>query len=237
MKIRKRISFIYRRLLSAIKLLVDAQHWKCAVCGYSGPFIPWVGNEILLNEICPICGSHSRHRLYALFLDEHPKINLGVVLHFAPENRLKNIFSNFSDEYVTADLLNSADYVVDIQNMDFRDCKFDSIILNHVLEHVEDDRAALSECRRVLKRDGRLFITVPMRTGRKETFQDDAGVYDKAAREKYYGQADHVRYYGRDLLELIKWSGFQVDVYQPGYIESVSNKINLDEFIMVCSKI
>ncbi len=39
------------------------------------------------------------------------------------------------------------------------DGAFDAVIANHMLYHVPDRAKAISECRRVLKRDGRLFAT------------------------------------------------------------------------------
>ena len=43
----------------------------------------------------------------------------------------------------------------------FADKSFDVIVATDVLEHIEDDFAALQEWRRVLKEDGSLVITVP----------------------------------------------------------------------------
>lgn len=51
--------------------------------------------------------------------------------------------------------------VGDVTNLPFESESFDKIILSEVLEHVPDDRQALSEMYRVLKPNGILGITVP----------------------------------------------------------------------------
>jgi SAM-dependent methyltransferase len=55
---------------------------------------------------------------------------------------------------------------LDMQQMSFRDSSIDLIIHSDTLEHVPDSKAALKECRRVLKPGGHLFYTVPIVVGR-----------------------------------------------------------------------
>jgi SAM-dependent methyltransferase len=51
--------------------------------------------------------------------------------------------------------------VADVQALPFRDGAFDAVKATEILEHVADAPRALGECRRVLKRGGRLVITAP----------------------------------------------------------------------------
>lgn len=51
------------------------------------------------------------------------------------------------------------------EELPFPDGSFDAVCLFDVLEHLEDDRAALAEVRRVLKPGGLLFISVPLHPG------------------------------------------------------------------------
>lgn len=51
--------------------------------------------------------------------------------------------------------------VGDISNMSLKSGTFNKIVLSEVLEHVEDDLKTLKELKRVLKKDGTLYITVP----------------------------------------------------------------------------
>lgn len=43
----------------------------------------------------------------------------------------------------------------------FKDCSFDVILMNHVLEHIPDEDLALQEAKRVLKNDGLLWLACP----------------------------------------------------------------------------
>lgn len=49
----------------------------------------------------------------------------------------------------------------DITIMPFENDYFDHIVCIHVLEHIHDDRKAISEIRRVLKDKGHALIAVP----------------------------------------------------------------------------
>jgi len=80
-----------------------------------------------------------------------------------------------------------------------------------VLEHVPDDRKAISEMYRVLRPGGLAVVQVPLDDGRAETYEDPE-VTDPAERAKLFGQADHVRVYGRDLTSRLGEAGFHVTV-------------------------
>jgi len=43
----------------------------------------------------------------------------------------------------------------------YNDNEFDSVLLTHVLEHLENIFFVLRECKRVLKPNGRLFVSIP----------------------------------------------------------------------------
>ncbi len=63
----------------------------------------------------------------------------------------------------------------DLQSTGFPDESFDMALMNEVLEHVPDDRAALREAQRILRRGGMLFLFSPNRLYPFETH----GVYWK----------------------------------------------------------
>ena len=67
-----------------------------------------------------------------------------------------NVFSNSKNiDYVSGDLFSPlAKIKMDIHNMPFQNNSFDIILCNHVLEHVEDDKKAIKEINRVMKKDG-----------------------------------------------------------------------------------
>ncbi|UHQ19916.1 class I SAM-dependent methyltransferase [Lysobacter sp. KIS68-7] len=112
--------------------------------------------------------------------------------------------------HVLADLYPSR---LDIQRMDleaipFEEASFDFVIANHVLEHVVRLDRATSEIARVLVPGGHAILQAPWCQGIDKTIEDH-GVRSEEARLQLYGQADHVRLFGRDIYERIAASGLQ----------------------------
>ena len=67
-------------------------------------------------------------------------------------------------DYTSADLFSPiVDVKADILDLPFEDESFDVIFCNHVLEHIEDDRKAMSELYRVMKKGGWGILQVPMK--------------------------------------------------------------------------
>jgi SAM-dependent methyltransferase len=77
------------------------------------------------------------------------------------------------------------------------------------LEHIPDDRQAMSELYRILKPGGWALILVPLDADRAETFEDP-DVVDPKERTRFFGQFDHVRIYGRDFKDRLESVGFTV---------------------------
>ena len=112
-------------------------------------------------------------------------------------------------DYRTADLNDKFELVLDITAMDLPDSAVDMIMANHVLEHV-DDRAAFAELFRVLAPGGQAVITVPMIEGFDHTYEDPQANDTPELRKLRYGDADHLRWYGRDVRERFAAPGFKV---------------------------
>lgn len=136
------------------------------------------------------------------------------VLHFAPEIIFWQLFSSFKDiDYWPVDLDPSryggmVRKQVDITAIPFDDDSFDLIMCSHVLEHIPDDRKAMSELYRVLKLGGMAFLNVPM-FNIPATFEKPE-YNTPELRSKYYGQRDHVRKYGLDYPQRLHDAGFTV---------------------------
>jgi len=94
-------------------------------------------------------------------------------------------------------------------------------ILSHVLEHVPDDRRAIAELRRVLRPTGVAIMQHPREETMVETYEDDS-IIAKADRRKHFGQADHVRVYGRDFFDRLRAGGFNVETRR--YADEVSRR-------------
>jgi predicted SAM-dependent methyltransferase len=185
---------------------------ECPVCG--GRFRRFRPDWNRADAICWRCGAHERHRAVALLWRERPELLRGArsLLHFAPEWCFRYTRRPPGQRYVSADLdPDKADVRLDIRALDLPDASFDAIICSHVLEHVDRDRAALAELRRVVAPGGWVLLMVPQDLSRAETYED-ASITEPADREAAYWQHDHVRLYGRDFADRVRAAGFDVDV-------------------------
>lgn len=85
------------------------------------------------------------------------------MLHVAPEAFFREFFSQRFGQYETADLkMKAADHIVDLQHLPFDDDSYDFVFASHVLEHIPDDRKAISEIRRILRPNGMAILPVPI---------------------------------------------------------------------------
>ena len=127
---------------------------------------------------------------------------------------------------------------LDVTDLQFPDEHFDMIICSHVLEHVPDDRKAMRELSRVLKKGGTGLVLSPMRED-WETTREDPSITDPEERYRLYGKFDHVRYYGRDYVDRLKEAGFQVEVIDPWAKTSYEDRFRFgisDEKLYVVGK-
>lgn len=109
----------------------------------------------------------------------------------------KHLFS--SSEYVGLEIettinreMKKADVFYDGTTFPFPDGEFDSVVTNQVLEHVFNPEFFMSEINRVMKKDGKLLLTVPF-------------VWDE--HEQPY---DYARYSSFGLTSILKNAGFEI---------------------------
>lgn len=81
---------------------------------------------------------------------------------------LYDAYNKYVDDNICVDWENSLhkndylDYTCDLNGrLPFEDAMFDTIILSDVIEHIKEPNQLISECVRVLKKDGCLFINAP----------------------------------------------------------------------------
>ena len=208
--------------------------YKCPFCrGHFRKFLPCghkhsvlkdvnvVGAGYRLNCRCPRCRSRDKERLLYLYLvndtdvfDDHVRL-----LHVAPERNLSKEFSRHRNiDYLTADLNPNAGtgkvmVKMDITDIQYGDDSFDAVVCSHVLEHVSDDRKAISEFYRTLKPGGWAILQVPLSLSLNSTVEDPA-ITTREGREKAFGQADHVRLYGKDYKDRLEEVGFTVEEFK-----------------------
>jgi SAM-dependent methyltransferase len=91
----------------------------------------------------------------------------------------------------------------DTRKLPFRDETFDRIICAEVMEHVENDDLACRELHRVLKRKGRIAVTVP-------TFISEM-LYDILTYEYFSTPGGHIRkYVPRRLADMMRRNGLEI---------------------------
>jgi SAM-dependent methyltransferase len=207
----------------------------CNVCDTRD--VIFCSNAWVRAGVCSKCRSESRHRILAAALQYSDELNYGNllykknVIHIAPEPALQKYISTATLRYVPGDISPSrkGERRIDLSHMpEFADESFETIIAIDVFEHIADDGAAFRECRRVLKEGGYLIISVPM-PDRFSRTDEDRSVASDADRTKFYGQYNHVRLYGRDLIERIRQNGYNpVAIDANAFTQEVRRKHNLE---------
>jgi SAM-dependent methyltransferase len=212
-RLKGELKTFYHRDLN--NFLSREKNVRCPICGWEGKRFHDLDcgfGHIYRNSECPSCKSQPRHRSFCLYfrslLDQGKEMRL---LHFAPEPCLTDFFKTFPKiEYLSVDINeSSAMQKEDITSLSFGDSTFDMVFCSHVLEHIEDDRKAMAELLRVLKKGGFAVIDVPIDFDREQTHEDPS-ITSEEERTREFWQHDHVRLYGRDFPEKLRRVGFEV---------------------------
>lgn len=232
--LRLRIRFIRSVARNVHAAIFGTFPRECPICGYHGRFLG-MGLPQELDSVCPKCAAGPRHRFALLTMRTRNLFQGASVLHIAPEALVADWVRNHrAKSYLSGDLSNEADIVLDIERMDLGDSSFDAIICMHVLEHVNDE-LALGEMNRVLRFGGVAFVMVPIIEGWDETYENPNIISD-AQRLLHFGQEDHVRYYGRDVRERLK-RYFDVEEITASEPEVSRFGLLRGEKIFLCKKI
>lgn len=204
-------SFVILMSLAAVDGARHKRIVTCNLCGWAGRrFYPNTGpgyNE--RDSICPGCLASDRYRTLFEILRECTSIfeESNRIVEVAPLRSLEKVFLTHSGlNYTSFDIERHAMERGDITKMRFDDHSVNWFICFHVLEHIPDEVAALTEIHRVLTAGGSAVFQVPIDWG--------------AATTREYPAPDprdvnHVRRYGRDFAKRISVHGFaleQIDV-------------------------
>lgn len=237
-----RYRFAIRRLYYRLRRLAYYGHQRfCPCCkAHLRVFLPF-GVKQRPDAQCPSCGSLERHRLLLLYLQQQTSCFTAPqrILHVAPEPALTAILQTLPHvAYYTTDLMmNGVMVQTDLTHIAFPDSAFDLILCNHVLEHIPDDRQAMRELRRVLRRGGQAILQVPLDPQLEQTFED-AAITDPAERLRWFGQEDHVRLYGLDYPDRLREAGFEVHIddfvrtLDPATV--IHSGLDRNEYLYVC---
>lgn len=206
-------------------------------------FLPYGYREQRPNVLSPSTFSLERHRLLWLYLKKETNFftTPKKVLHIAPEQCFLKLFRKQDNlEYITSDLHSPiADVKADICDLPFEENTFDVVFCNHVLEHIEDDKKAMSELHRVLKPKGMGIFQIPGDLNIEKTYEDFS-ITSPKKRTKHFGQYDHVRVYGKDYYDRLRKAGFEVN--EVDYTKTISKELIVKyclvkgEILPVCFK-
>ena len=202
--------------------------YECPICSYEGPFRNKPVNRKPGTERadskCTRCGSKERHRLLSLVFDsilndEH--IEDRKLLHFAPEECLVPILSQFAGTYHTTDLfMEGVDFTEDIHDLSFSDASYDCVVISRVMTAIPDYRKAIGELRRITSPGGMLIIS-------EAYIRDDTFDFEQQ-------QGEFFREIGTDLLTLLQQHFTRVDYHLPdAYPEryQMVNRILVDKSV------
>jgi SAM-dependent methyltransferase len=211
------------------------QAFYCNVCkSRLRRFIPMADGDL----ICPNCGSISRNRrLWQLINEEFIRDNTRI-LDFSPSRSLYREFKSLHNiTYVATDI--SGDFIsdagYDITGIDAETGSYDLVICYHILEHVEEDRKAMSELYRILSGGGTCIVQTPFREG---DIYEDSSLVSAEGRLEHFGQEDHVRIYSvRGLEERLSEAGFRVELKEYTAEQGNAGGLKERETILICRKL
>ncbi len=199
--------------------------------------------------MCPRCGSLGRHRVDWLYLTEANVLDHPTrLLHIAPEVCLETPLRKLPTvSYLSADYDSTlAMERVDVTDIHYGDDSFDAVICNHVLQLVEDDRAAMRELHRVIAPGGWALMQSSVDTSREDTIEKPQSTEGQRSETPGDGNSDEryeevfMRLYGRDYADRLREAGFSVTVtdFAKGLPTDVQGELGLDlaETIFFCRK-
>jgi SAM-dependent methyltransferase len=167
-------------------------HPPCIICGNT-QYAPGYGGRVGRNgsgPTCTKCGSAERHRVVrSMYAALSPLTRRYRALQFAPDNTLLPDFFLQLDYSVYG-----GENSIDMMDTKLTSGSYDLVASNHVLEHVRDHFAAVSELLRVVGPNGIVHVNVPSPTFLAET--RDWGYPDPA-------RTYHYRVYGADAGYLL----------------------------------
>jgi SAM-dependent methyltransferase len=208
----------------------------CNLCeSHISEFFPY-GIPQSENEICPICNSHKRHRLFKHWLDikKNKLSNNPRILHFAPEKSVTPILKEIGKEnYLSVDIAEGAAMKVeDMRSLSFDSKTFDLIFCSHVVQHIREDEKAFSELYRVLDDKGVLVLISSVCRG--STHETN---YVSPQGTKIYKKMYQISELENILVKL----GLDVDIVRGKDVVSTENDalrlgIAMEQTMFICTK-
>jgi SAM-dependent methyltransferase len=224
----------------------DPARFECNLCGYRGLFatLHGAGGPDRAYAVCPNCGSCERHRLQKEVLDRvlpDFEPSRKSILHFAPERFLKRRLKSAFGVYRTADLFRAdVDVKADITNLPMPDESYDVVYASHVLEHVPDDRKAVTEIYRILNPGGIAILPVPINVAGR-TVEYGAARPEEHGHVRAPGLADYFDRYrevfdGVTVFSSDDFEGDGCDHQTYVRLRTADGESRIPDFVPVCFK-
>jgi SAM-dependent methyltransferase len=170
------------------------------------------------NARCPRCGSLERHRFFAVLMTilEPLLADVDTVLDVAPSPQTTpRLQALGAKRFVRIDLGydgRPVDVLGSLTQLPHPAGSIDFLFCSNVLEHIPDDKAAISEIARVLAPSGLGLLQVPYRD---DSLTDEDPDAPEEERIRRFGQADHVRWYGTDFDDRLAAGGLSIQRITP----------------------
>lgn len=244
-RLRTRVEMLSMELFLAVRgFLFRGTAHECPVCDANVRAFTHGGGSLRIRDrgYCPRCNAKARHRRVWLHCRRETDLfdRDMRLLHIAPKYCMARRLANMSGiEYTAVDLEPGPHVTMigDMTRLEVPNGSFDAVLCVHVLEHVPDDRAAIAEMWRVLAPGGWAVVNVPLDL-RAPTFED-ASITSPEDRRRMFGEADHVRIYGRDLCERLQGAGFETALFTAGDLDDElieRHGLTLEEHVIMCTK-
>jgi hypothetical protein len=190
---------------------------RCNICGAALRSFVAHGIPPEPDFLCPSCRSKPPHRLAAIYFDRHPGLFVrdGLLMHVAPEPGLGPWLQararKHGMRYRAGGLGGSGEACLDLRQLPFADNSVDLVYCCHVLNCMEEDRAAMRELRRVLSPRGVALLQVPAFEAGPTTVETSGPV----DRLRVFGdQGIFRRYTNDDFMGRLRAAGFAVLEYR-----------------------
>jgi len=199
------LSFLHNRL-------APKQISYCPICRFSGQFLS-SDNLSTSYAMCPQCYSLKMHRLLFLYLEQQTDIfhaRLRVLdigpLQYVMETfyALQNLHYSAIDKWPMI-----SDKKMNLTELKIPDATYDCVICMDTLEYLSDDRHAMQELFRILKKGAWAIIQSRVDQDADRTLESTSFASFEE-RQKYFISSGHVRLYGRDYGTRLEEAGFLV---------------------------
>jgi SAM-dependent methyltransferase len=184
--------------------LAPARAVVCPLCGWTGSRFGYSSaasvNVFRSNDVCLQCGGNLRTRRMMAVLAECVDLSQPqVIVDVGPAGGTRRFFVQRPHlRYLTVDLYRDSDVRSPATDIALPDAHADAVMCCHVLEHIDDDRRAMAEIRRILKPGGLAILMVPQQPGLKQTRRIAQRTFDG------YG---HIWDYGDDFCDRVQQVG------------------------------